>query len=258
MAEDGDLELSELEAVDNQPQPNQDVEQDVELPDKFKGKSTAELAKLLVEIEGLAGKQANEVGEVRAEMRESRKLMDDLLRSQIDSQPAQQEEVPEVDFFENPQEAIRQAVESNPKVMAAERYSMDAMREQNKQRFFGAHPDAMDIVQNPRFRDWVNKSTIRKQLLQRADANFDVDSANELLGTWKELNAVNAVKDSDIEKQVTDDTIRSVSVDTGGSGDSSKKTYTRAKLILLKTVNPRKYESMRDEIELAYREKRVR
>ena len=252
MAENEDVELDEFEAVDNQPEPTPEVEQEVELPEKFKGKSAAELAKLLVSSEEMIGRQAQEVGD-------SRRLMDDYLRSQINAKPKEKvEEVQEIDFFENPQEAIRQQIESNPRVIAAEQLSANMQKEQNKQKFFGTHPDAMDIVQDPKFRDWVNQSTIRQQLLQRADANFDFDSGNELLGTWKELKAVKVGKDNNIEKEFVDKSIQSVSVDTSGSGESSKKVYKRAKLILLKTKDPAKYETMRDEIEQAYAEGRVR
>src|SRR3990170_1270827 len=39
------------------------------------------------------------------------------------------------------------------------------------------------------FTEWIEKSPIRQQLFNQAN-NFDVDAANELLSTYKELRAV--------------------------------------------------------------------
>jgi hypothetical protein len=52
--------------------------------------------------------------------------------------------------------------------------------------------------------------------------------------------------------------LQAAAVDTGGSGESSRKIYRRADLIRLKMTNPAKYEAMSDEILAAYAEKRVK
>jgi hypothetical protein len=246
-------EIGEIEAVEQQTQPEpQEVakSQEDDLPEKYRGKSAAELAKMHQEAEKLVGRHSQEVAEVR-------KLADELIKSQLVKKP-EVEQPKEVDFFENPQEAIRRAVESNPRVMAAEQYAVQAQRAMAQQQLVQKHPDMPKVVQDPDFVSWVKASKIRTQLFQLAD-NYDLDAADELLSTYKELRGS---KQQPVEvkadKVARDQMLRTVSVDTGGSGESGKKVYRRADLIRLNMRDPEKYASMQDEIMAAYKEGRVK
>lgn len=247
----GAEEQGELETVEQEIAEQESQEQaKPELPEKYRGKSVEDIVRMHQEAEKLIGKQAQEVGEVR-------RLADELLRSQL-NKPVEKEKPKEIDFFENPQEAIRQAVDSNPKVLAAEQYAMNVQREQSMQKLLQAHPDAIQLSQDSEFLNWVNGSKVRQQLFQQANANWDFDSANELIGTYKQLNAKKERQVSDTEKKARSDSIKAAAVDAGGSGESSKKVYRRADLINLRIRDPRKYEAMQPDIELAYSEGRVR
>lgn len=249
-------EVSEIDAVDHQdreaevseaPQPDQQQADD--LPDEFKGMSVRELANIAKHARKEMGRQANELGEVR-------RLADELLRSQL--KPKQEIEQPkDVDFFENPEEAIRRAVDSNPKVLQAEQYAAQARKDMAKQRVAQLHPDFGQIIQDPEFVQFVGASNVRKNLLRAADA-YDVEAADELFSTFKQLRAARQSQVSDAEKSARTKTMQAASVDTGGSGDSGRKIYRRADLIRLKMSDPAKFEAMQDEIDAAYREKRVR
>lgn len=245
MAEELDVEVSELEAVETQ----KPEKQEPELPAKYRGKSVEDIVKMHQEAEKLASRHAQEVGEVR-------KLADELLKSQLAKKP--EEKPKEIDFFENPSEAINQAVNMNPRVLAAEQYALQVQREQAKQMFFGKHPDAMDIAQDSEFQEWVGKSKVRQKLLHEADRNFDFDAGDELISTWKELRTVKKAQTESVEKKATDSALNAASVDLGGSGESSRKIYRRADLIRLKMNNPSKYEAMYEDIAKAYAENRVR
>ena len=59
-------------------------------------------------------------------------------------------------------------------------------------------------------------------------------------------------------KKERDKTLKAVSVDTGSSAPSSRKTYRRADLINLRIRDPQRYEAMQDEILSAYAEGRVK
>ena len=256
MAEIQDLDsstgdLGEIEAVEKQQQEVQTsvVADALDLPEKYRGKNVADIVKMHQEAEKLIERQGREVGEVR-------KLADELLKSQL--MPRQEPEKPkEIDFFENPQEAIRQQIENNPKVQAAEQYAMQVQAEQMKQRFAQMHPDAPQVVQDSDFQNWVNSSKVRQQLFKQADA-YDLDAANELLTTYKELKSLRQKKVEAVDNTVRDQTLKAVAVETGGSGESSKKVFRRADLIRLKMRDPSKYEAMSDEIMDAYREGRVK
>lgn len=262
MAEIQDLEVeaSEIEGIEKLDSENEQAakvevktETTDDIPEEFKGKSVAELARIAQHARKEMGRQGNELGEIR-------KLADELIKSQLKKQPEPDAEK-EVDFFENPQEAIRRAVETNPRVLQAEQYAMQAQRAQAKALFDRLHPDAGEIVSGQDFAEYVNKSKVRQELWQKAVA-YDVEAGHELLSTFKELKAVKAQQMlsqvSDAEKTARTKTMQAAAVDVGGSGESSKKIYRRSDLIRLNMRDPAKYEDMSGEIMKAYAEGRVR
>lgn len=257
MAEVQDFELEdvgEIEAVVEQQQQQQEQvkesqSSDEDIPPEFRGKSVAELARIAKHARGEMGRQANELGEVR-------KLADELLRSSLVKKP-EPEAVKEVDFFENPEQAVRNAVDNHPKVLAAEQVAQQMRMTQAKQALVNKHPDFSNIVQDSEFAQWVGASKVRSRLFQAAEA-YDVEAADELLSTFKELRSMKQAQTAKVDTKARDAALKSAAVETGGSGESSKKVYRRADLIRLKMNNPSKYEDMSDEIMRAYQEGRVR
>lgn len=240
-------DLGELETVEKQDQTPTPVEP--ELPEFYRGKSVQDVVKMHQEAQKLIARQGQEVGEVR-------RLADELIKSQLAPKVKPEEPKP-VDFFENPQEAIRQQIESNPRLVQAEAYAKQAQAEQARMRLAQMHPDMPQIVQDEGFKSWVQGSKVRQQLFQQAD-QFDLDAANELLSTYKELRQVRQQRTEAVDTAERDKSLSAAAVDTGGSGESTRKVYRRADLIRLKMRDPAKYELMNDEILAAYSEGRVR
>lgn len=225
-------------------------EQD-DLPEDYKGKSIKEIVQIAESRKSIIGKQGNELGEVR-------RLADELIKSQL-NKPKEQETVSkEVDLFEDPQEFVRRAVETNPKVQAAEQFALQARQEIAKQKLLQAHPDALTLTQEKEFSDWVNGSGVRKELLSRAHYNYDLDAANELISTFKELKAARANAVSDAEKAARKQAINSADVDSGGSGEKPKKVFRRADLLNKMAFDKKWYDENKAEIAQAYAEGRVR
>ena len=246
-------EISEIEAVETQ-KPQVEPEKPVEtnIPEKYRGKSMEEIVKMHVSAEQALSRQGNELGEVR-------RLADELLKSQL-AKKQEEQALPEVDFFENPQEAIRRAVETNPKVIAAEQYSLQAQKERALSRLTEKHPDYSDVVRNEDFANWVKSSSKRMRLYQEAEA-FDFEAADELLSTYKQLKAIPSKANepiTEIDTKVRDKTLQAAAVDIGGSGEGSRKVYRRSDLIRLKINDPQRYASMQDEIDRAYQEGRIK
>lgn len=243
--------VGEIEAVEEQQ--NQPIAKEVtpepELPERYRGKSVADIAKMHQEAEKVILRQGNEVGEIR-------KLADELIKSQLTPKPVV-EKPSEIDFFANPQEAIRQQIESHPRVLQAEQYARQAQMEQSKLKLNQLHPDVGQITSDPEFRQWVQGSKVRQQLFQQAD-NYDIDAANELLSTFKELRQVRQKQVEAVDNTARDKALSAAAVDTGGSGESSKKVFRRADLIRLKMRDPNKYAAMQDEIMEAYSQGRVK
>lgn len=254
MAEIQDLEneASELEVIESQDAAKAVTTEEDNIPEEFRTLSKADLAGMLKHTRKELGRQNAEVGEIR-------KLADELIKSQL-SKP-ETKPVAEVDFFENPQEAIRQAVETNPRVLAAEQYALNAQKAQTVQALAQKHPDYTQVVQDADFANWIKASKVRVQLFQAAE-NFNLDAADELLSTYKQLKSINKpqVKEppSAEEKAARTSSMQAAAVDTGGSGESGKKVYRRTDLIRLKMRDPAKFSDMQDEIDKAYREGRVK
>ena len=226
--------------------------QKAELPEKYRDKSLDDIVRMHQEAEKLIGKQAQEVGEVR-------KLADELIKQNLGSRQQQtRQEEPEVDFFENPQKAVQRTVDSHPDIIAARQATLEMKRAQIQQKLANEHPDFGDIAKNEDFTNWVKSSPVRIDLFKKADAEFDYDSANELLSTYKELRSVKQKQSSDAGEATRKQNLKAAGVDVGGSGESSKRVYRRADLIRLKMQDPNRYEALSDEIMTAYQEGRVR
>jgi hypothetical protein len=233
--------LGELEVEENKP----------ELPEKYRAKSLEEVVRMHQEAEKLIGKQAQEVGEVR-------KLADELLKQNLGSKQQQVEVEPEVDFFENPQKAVQNTIDRHPDVLAARQAGMEFKRMQIQQKLVQDHPDYSQVVNDSEFQNWVKSSPVRLGLYAKADGDFDYDSANELLSTFKQLRGIKAKESEQAGNAQRTKSMKAAQVDVGGSGESSKRVYRRTDLIRLKMTDPSRYEALSDEIMQAYSEGRVR
>lgn len=250
-------EIGELETVVDQIE-QQEVKKEPEpeddLPEEFRGKSVKDLVGITLHARKEMGRQANELGEIR-------RLADELIKSQL-QKPKEVEQPKEVDFFENPDEAISRKIQSHPDVQTAKMYAEQAKQAMARQQLHQMHPDMGNIVQDADFLNWVGASPVRQKLLQEADQGYDLNAANELLSTYKELRQVKAQQKvrevTEADKTARNQALKSAAVDTGGSGETTRKVYRRADLIRLKMNDPARYEAMNDEILAAYAEGRVR
>ena len=238
-----------------------EVKEEPEVPEKYRGKSLEDIVKMHQESEKLIGRQAQEVGE-------SRKLLDQFIKQQLeqkhDKQPVTAQEI---DWFEDPAKAVNQAVENNPILKQLQEQQAQQAQVVAKQTIEKAHPDYLDVAASEDFAQWVQGSNIRMGLYAKA-SNFDVDSAMELLETYKSLRNIKTqraeqTKAADESLKKADESSRSKALKTaavqqGGTGESSKPIYRRADLIRLRMQDSKRYEDMADEILAAYNEGRVR
>jgi len=229
-----------------------------ELPEKYRGKTAIEIARMHQEAEKLIGRQANEVHEVRS-------LADQLLKQQLDSKAKEAkpiEESLEEDFFADPASAVNRQVEKHPAVLEARQAALEMKRMKTAQQLASKHPDFATIASDSGFQDWVKSSAIRLNLFAKADAEFDFESADELLSTYKELKQIkqqNQVQQSaNVESKAQEQAMRAATVDVGGAGETSRKVYRRADLIKLRMTDPDRYMQLSDEIMQAYQEGRVK
>jgi hypothetical protein len=228
-----------------------------ELPEKYRGKSVDDIIRMHQEAEKLIGKQAQEVGEVR-------KLADELIKQQLSpkqQQPTKEEET-EVDFFVDPKKAVEKAVEGHPDVVKAREAAAELKAEKAKKALADKHPDAMQLVQDPEFIDWVKGSKVRVSLFLAADQNMDLDAADELLSTFKQLKprqqATTNTQAKEDAEALRQSSLKAAGVDASGTGEAPKKIYRRADLIRLQMTDPDRYQQLQPEIFKAYAEGRVK
>ena len=258
--ENFDQEPQIEETQDQQPEQEAQAAPEVEeaLPSKYQGKSVAEIIKMHQEAEKLIGKHAQEVGEVR-------KLADELIKRQLDT-PTKEEvkatEEDEIDFFADPEKAVSKKIEKHPAIQEAKQQALQLKQMQTVNRLQQEFPDFMQTVADPEFVEWIKGSQVRIQLFNQANANYDFDSAAELLQTWNYVKPKAAPKQEAPQevRQAQRAAIQQATVDVGGATQSvgSSKVYRRADLIRLQIESPDRYAQMQDEILAAYAEGRVK
>lgn len=251
LEEEEQQEPEQSDDFDNEP-----VEQETqsEVPDKYKGKSAEDLVRMHQEAEKLLGRQSSEVGELR-------QVVDSYIQTQLSNQqaPQQQETVDEVDFFSDPEEAVKRAIDNHPKIREAENISKQYQKTTALSQLQKDHPDMQNILTDDKFAEWIKGSKIRTQLYVQADKQYDYEAAHELFTLWKERKQV-VQQTATAEKQGRKQAVKNASTGsaTGSSETKTRKIYRRADIIKLMRTDPERYQSLSDEIMKAYQEGRVR
>tara|TARA_R110000851_G_scaffold39391_1_gene100226 strand:- start:1042 stop:1851 length:810 start_codon:yes stop_codon:yes gene_type:complete len=228
-----------------------------EVPDKYNGKSLEDVVRMHQEAEKLLGRQSSEVGDLR-------KVVDSYINTQLDTQTSStngaSEPDEEVDFYSDPEKAMSRAIDNHPSVKAAEQSTRAYKQQTSMATLKESHPDIPEIVNDPKFAEWIQASQIRTRMFVAADQHFDVEAANELFGLWKDRSgAINQTIKAEKEG-------RQKAVREGSNGyargnpdsSSSKKIYRRADIIKLMKTDPERYLALSDDIQKAYAEKRVK
>lgn len=242
----------QVEEAPEEPTP-EPKEQEDDIPEKYRGKDIKDIVQMHQEAEKLLGRQSSEVGELR-------KIVDDFVKSQIEAATSpQQQQDEEIDFFSDPDKAIARAIENHPTLKAAEETSMAMKQQQILSKLQSNHPDFIDIVQDTKFQDWVGKSKVRTELYERADKQFDYDSADELITLWKERQSM-VVETAKVQEEDRKRQLKAASTGSAsGSGEApSRKVYRRADIIKLMQTDPKRYAQLQPEIMAAYAEGRVK
>ena len=231
------------------------AEPEDDLPEKYQGKTTAEIARMHQELEKRLGQQSQEVGELR-------RHFDDYVQSSITAQQSAPEAPVEedVDFFADPAKAVAQAIENHPTLQQAQAVAAEMAKSQALAKLKATHPDMDTILSDQSFKDWVAASEVRSEMYREADQRYDFAKANELLNLYKDRAAV-VEQTKVVEKQAQKNEIKKASTGTARSnpeGVSPKKVYRRRDIIELMNTDPKRYEALMPEIMQAYSEGRVK
>ena len=252
--EEENVDTIENEVDEIQQEEVEQPQEELSLPEKYQGKSLEEVVQMHQEAEKLLGRQSSEVGELR-------KVVDDYISTQMQPTAPQQYVEPEddIDYFTDPQAAVNRAIENHPKIREAEQYSAQYKKQTSLSMLQSKHPDMQDILNDPKFAEWIKASKIRTQLFVQADQGYDADSADELFTLWKERKTV-AQQTANVEKQARKQSLKAANTGNarGSAEGSRRKVYRRADIIKLMKDDPDRYQALSDEIMAAYAEGRVK
>jgi hypothetical protein len=198
-----------------------------DIPEQYHGKSVAHIARETESAKQIAERQ--------------RLAFVDMNRRALAAHDSCAEQPPEkemddVDFFANPKDTIRKAIENHPAVRELTARAQRESREKATAEFGKAHPDARELLRDREFQAWVKASPIRQQLLARAHTQYDTAAADHIFSTYKALKGRTAKN----------------------AGTDGQKIYRRSDVQRIMEENPERYEQIADEIGRAYRERRVR
>ena len=229
----------------------QKVEQEEveDIPEKYRGKSAKEIIEMHKEAEKLIGRQGSEVGELR-------KVVDEFIKAQT-SKDSKVEEVEEVDFFADPSQAVKKAIDNHPAVKEATQASVQMKKAEVLNKIAQKFPDFESTVQDPAFAEWIKGSKVRTELFMRAETQFDFDSADELLSNWQDRKQLTQ-KVAETSKVDREQQLKAADIGSQGASETaSKKKYRRSDIIKLMQTDPDRYDAMSSEIMQAYRDGRV-
>jgi len=222
-------------------------------PDRFSGKSHEELLQMVREQDRTIGQQGNELGNLR-------QTFESMAKAQSVPAEPEPEPVEEADFFVDPQKAVDSRISNHPALKQAQDMAQKLAYAQGLATLQQRHPDLNEVMANEEFGNWIKSNPARLRRYQYADQSGDVDEADDLISTWKQLNKTVATAKA-AEKTAQKKAVRAASVSgPRGNADaaSSKRVYRRADIRQLMRSDPNRYEDLQDEIMRAYAEGRVR
>ena len=246
-------EATEAEVTPEASNLSVDPEPEEELPEKYQGKSVAEIAKMHQEVERRMGEQGNELSNLRS-------TLDAMALQSSTANEPEPEPIQEADFFSDPTNTVNRAIENHPALRQAQEMAQKMAYAQGLATLQQRHPDLKEVMSSPKFEEWIKSSSVRANRFQRADQMGDVEEADDLISTFKQLNQVESSA-KEASKRAQKQAVKSAS--TGavrGNSDvqGSRRIYRRADIRELMRTNPQRYEDLQPEIMRAYAEGRVR
>lgn len=249
------------ETPDNAPPQSAQVEDDI--PEKLRGKSVAEIARMYQEAEKQIGRQGNELGQHRKQLEQYQQILDTYIQGNTvnTQQSVETETDDEVDFFVDPDTAvakrIKKELESNPDIKAAREMTQHVTRQAALAALEKNHPDWKNLVQNSDFANWIQGSQFRLELAKKAD-QYDYEAANELFSLYKERAGYQQQTQAEQVVERRQDVQRAATGSAKGTGESrGKRVYRRSDIRELMIKDPNRYRQLEPEIRQAYAEGRV-
>jgi len=239
------------------------VQDDEQLPDKYRGKSAKDIAEMHMNAESALGRMANDLGT-------QRKLTDRLLDLKRDddlSRNTPPSKLTRAELLESddPTPVLDKFVEARVSRVQNETNERLSRMEQSlaATTFAAKHPDYGTLANDREFITWAQATSYRTRLAAQAVQQNDWMAADELLSEYKAQKPRKPADDLETDSPL--EAARVAALESGSTAEKSAggkagKIYRRTDLIRLRTENPEAYYSddFQAVILKAYAEKRVR
>jgi hypothetical protein len=221
----------------------EDDDDDEQIPEKFKGKSIAEVIGSYTALESEFGRRNNEVGDMR-------KTLDSILKQQLDGNADETED-------DEDAASVEKALANSPTLKAV----TDGLTEQHRlvarSEFDKVHPEAEKLIASKAFVKWVTDSPVRTNQFRTANTGYDYDTVSEMLGTYTELTTARKEKTA-VKREGTMKALETPNANGGGDTSASKrKVFKLSDLMKLRDTDPARYEKLGPVINKAYADGRV-
>lgn len=252
-----DKELADLDGGGSNAEPVQDSE----IPERFRGKSPAEIARAYAELEKMNSRQAQDLGKMR-------KTVDDMIALELQKAGGGQDApstkpVTTDELWDNPDDAISRVVDKkvSSRVEELERELLNERVARAKGEFEKSFPDWQSDVQDPAFINWVKESPYRTRLAMDADRG-DFGAAETLFGTYRDLKKA---RESEQRKEEAKRKVKEVALESSGAGASEPTEKVSRSALMEKRIAAKRgdraaarwLESNAAAIRAAYEESRI-
>ena len=227
----------------------QPSEQAAATDDKYAGKSREDLAKMLDESQSFIGKQSNEIAQNRERINALEKT-DSYIKGQLNQ--SQPEPAKELDYFGDPENAIKQTVSSDPRLAKLEKQLEVQDLERKREKMLSKHPDFQSVMDSPDFSAWLAQTQSRQAALTLMNSTGNVDLAIGLLDEFKSTR-------EQATKETRQESIKAASSGSvsGSSMKAMGKRVAASELRRLQKEEPAKFKSLKPLIDQLWQEGRV-
>lgn len=175
----------EIDEAEKQQKERKDSTSEVNWEDRYKN------------LEQAFSKQGQQIGDYR-------KLIDEFVTTTPDDEaevPVDVSPITPDDIYEDPDAAVRRAVDSHPAIAKAKKLEEKLEAQEltlMKKEFNDSHPDFELTVSTEEFGNWVKSDPVRTELAMRANG-YDMISADALFRMWEAENAKPPAKDTNVD-----------------------------------------------------------
>lgn len=254
--EDPNLTLEEPTEDSNSDENNDDTKDNsTSVPEKFKGKSVEEVAKIYSDLESEFTKQSQELQKQSASVNAllEQQLQNNNNAGGNSTETEKDNGVTFDDVVSDPEASINKV--ANAAVNKVKEKVDQLEKKQQMLDFRKKHPDYLEVGDSEEFAKFVKATKHRTSMFLEAHNNSNLAAADTILTEFKASQGSKSKRDTKNENDLND--VTTDSDVTGGSNNGGKPVFSRQQIRHIRQHKPEVYKKHEATIRLAYKEGRV-